>query len=142
MKKYRLILVMIIALSLPFLSSCEKSPVSTTTAELNQNISLKDGQTVTINSEDLDITFKSVVSDSRCPVGYDCLWEGNAEIEFFLKMAQDTATVRLNTTLDPKEKDIFNDLHIKLISVKPYPVSNQPPIKPEDYIIEIIVTKK
>ncbi len=56
----------IVALS--SISACAAGP-STLTADLGQQSSLVLGQKVSINGEPLEITFDSVIDDSRCPTG-------------------------------------------------------------------------
>ena len=50
----------------------------TTEAGLGQEISLFIGQAAVIASEDLKVKFIDVISDSRCPRGAICVWEGEA----------------------------------------------------------------
>ncbi len=45
-------------------------------ADLGQEFSLSIGQSAVISGENLEIKFKEVVEDSRCPEGATCVWEG------------------------------------------------------------------
>lgn len=45
-------------------------------AKLGQEFSLAIGQSATITGENLKITFKEVLEDSRCAAGATCIWEG------------------------------------------------------------------
>ena len=52
-------------LSIGLLSSCSGD----VSASLGQTVTLRPGQTVSINGENLKITFVGVTEDSRCPIG-------------------------------------------------------------------------
>lgn len=43
---------------------------------LNQEFQLSIGQCVFVTGEDLEVRFKEVIGDSRCPRGVMCIWEG------------------------------------------------------------------
>jgi len=65
------ILLLVIIASLLFaLSACGVK------AELGQEFSISIGQTVTITDEDMEITFKEVMKDNRCPSDVDCITAG------------------------------------------------------------------
>lgn len=58
------------------------SPVETAVvATPGIEFTLTPGTTATLSGEDTQITFRGVVSDSRCPVDVTCVWAGNASIE-------------------------------------------------------------
>ena len=48
--------------------------------------------------------------------------------------------IALNTLLDPKEK-VVGDYNIQLLDVIPYPKAGEE-LKPEDYSVRIVVSKK
>lgn len=85
------------------------------------------------------LTFKiSELSDSRCPTGVTCIWEGEARIELVI----------INTENDTLELSTHNRLiassgkyTFELIEVFPYP-DIEKEIEPGDYRIKLIVTKK
>ena len=45
---------------------------------LGQEFSLRIGRKVTLRDTELKIRFVSVIEDSRCPKGVNCVWQGNA----------------------------------------------------------------
>jgi len=104
--------------------------------QLDEEIQIKIGESVTLEKESLTIKFKSLVADSRCPQGVVCVWEGNAEV--ILEVSKNE--IALNTALDPKEK-VVGDYNIQLRDVIPYPKAGEE-LKPEDYSIRIVVSKK
>lgn len=65
--------------------------------ELGREFTIERGREVEIAGEGLTVRFVSVVSDSRCPKGAECIWEGYARILVRLgKEGEDAASVRLN----------------------------------------------
>ncbi|AHB14067.1 MULTISPECIES: hypothetical protein [Dehalococcoides] len=71
----------LVILALP-LSACSAAiPV----AGLDQSISFPPGQSCSIAGEDLIIKFVGVVSDSRCPEGVQCVWEGEVTVQMEIK---------------------------------------------------------
>src|SRR5262245_13119919 len=65
---------------------------------LGQEFELKINDEALIEGEGLTVSFDSVLEDSRCPEGVDCIWHGNAKIRLKSgKQKQTPATVELNT---------------------------------------------
>jgi hypothetical protein len=111
-------------------------------ASLDQEFKLRIGQRVEIKPEELQIKFTSVLEDSRCPKGEQCITQGNAKIE--LELIQDSKEpgfVSLNTASGSSEID-YHGYTIHLLSLNPYPVMNQS-IRSEDYeaVLEVTLTK-
>ena len=104
--------------------------------KLDEEIQIKFGESITLEKGRLRIKFKSLAGDSRCPQGVVCVWAGNAEV--ILEVSKNE--IALNTALDPNEK-VVGDYNIQLLDVIPYPKVGEEP-KPEDYRINIIVSKK
>lgn len=115
------------------LFSCNYSKTSVS-PNIDDEFEIKYGQTRILGIHNLTIRFIAVLEDSRCPIGLECVWEGNAEI----KIEVNQKTFRLNTTLEPKELE-FMDYKIRLISVYPYPVENEV-INPDEYKIKLLIT--
>jgi hypothetical protein len=88
------------------------------------------------------ICLDSVLSDSRCPTGVNCFWEGNAEVRFkFEKYNENPVMFNLNTHRGFANEMIIDGYKFSLVGLSPYPVYEHP-IKPEDYEAEIIVTRE
>lgn len=70
-----------------------------------------------VNAGNVSITPKEVVSDSRCPVGVQCIWEGTVELKTALttKVGNGEKTLKLNSP------EILGDYSITLIEVSPTP---------------------
>ena len=104
--------------------------------KLDEEIQIKFGESITLEKGRLKIKFKSLVGDSRCPQGVVCVWAGNAEV--ILEVSKNE--IALNTTLDPKEQ-VVGDYNIQLRDVIPYPKAGEE-LKPEDYSVKIVVSKR
>ena len=82
-----------------------------------QDLRVGVGQTKSING--LKIKFNRVVEDSRCPVGTECIWAGNARISITVAARrQKPRTVELNTNAGDKSVTIGRRV-IELVSVSP-----------------------
>lgn len=72
----------------------------------------------------LTIAFVSLVEDSRCPVGTDCIWAGNAKIKVKVSQRGGASKIfEMNTNVGPKG-DIFEGYAINLVELTPVPQSN------------------
>jgi hypothetical protein len=108
---------------------------------LGQEFELKINQEAMIEGEALAVEFESVLEDSRCPEGVDCIWSGNAKIRLRSgKQKQTPAAVELNTHIGSKSSSYLN-YEIRLVALKPRPKADKP-IQPNEYRATLIVTKK
>jgi hypothetical protein len=114
-----------------------EQPVS---PQLDEEIQLKIGETVTLDGGNLTIKFKSLAGDGRCPEGIECVWTGNAKVILEVSKLE----IALNTSLDgdggPMEQVVGN-YNIQLREVLRYPKWGEEH-KPESYSIKIVVSKK
>jgi hypothetical protein len=114
--------------------------VPTRQARLNQEFTMKVGQDVAFRGEDLQIRFLSVVEDSRCPKGEQCITEGNGKIELQLKRSQKKqVTMELNTSSGTQTAN-YDGYEVKLVGLEPYPKMGGS-IKPADYVVTVLVSK-
>jgi hypothetical protein len=108
---------------------------------LGQEFDLKINQEATIEGEGLAIAFESVVEDSRCPDGVDCIWSGNAKIRVRSSKGKQTpATIELNTDAGPKISSYLN-YEIRLVGLKPRPKPSEA-VRPDEYKAALIIAKK
>jgi len=88
----------------------------------------KDGQSY--------ICLDSVLSDSRCPTGVECIWAGEARARFKIEKYQNNPVY-----IDLKEgaKDtLVSGYKFSFIKLLPYPAYGNP-IKPEEYKARIVI---
>ena len=77
-------------------------PPQLRTVPLGQDFRIDVGESVGVAGADLTVTYGAVLTDSRCPIGVQCIWAGNATISVALaKPGSPPATVGLNTTEGP-----------------------------------------
>jgi hypothetical protein len=63
-----------------------------------------------------------VLEESRCPVGVQCIWEGNARIGVKAeKPPSRTATLELNTSGRYDREATYQGYKVQLLQVVPYP---------------------
>ena len=108
---------------------------------LGQEFELKINQEAAIEGEGLAVVFESVVEDSRCPEGVDCIWSGNAKIRIrSSKQKHAPAPIELNTNVEPKSSS-YLDYEIKLVALKPRPKADKP-VQSNEFKATLIITKK
>lgn len=109
--------------------------------KMNEKFTLGVNQQVFVKTENLTIEFVSVLEDSRCPVGVDCFWEGNAKIQIKLDKSNEKSTAfELNTNLEPKMV-VFQDYEIQFVDLAPRP-KTEAPTKIEDYSATFLLVKR
>lgn len=114
-------------------------------SELGREFAVERGREVGISGERLTVRFVSVTSESRCPEGAQCVWEGYARILVRLvKEGEDTASVRLNTpdTLGEEypSKVEYHGYTVELVDLEPYPTVAEKD-KAAEYVATLVVHK-
>ena len=128
MKTFILILIAIFAMT-----------TITTAAQTTDNVTVKAGQQKSAKRSKLKIKFVSVVEDSRCPIGVNCVWAGNAKIKVMVTSARGTETFEMNTGLGPKGNQ-YDGWAINLDSLTPLPRANVT-TDPKSYQAKFTVTR-
>jgi hypothetical protein len=106
-----------------------------------QEFELNINQEAVVEGEGLAVAFESVLEDSRCPEGVDCIWSGNAKIRLRLgKQKQTPAPVELNTNVGAKSFSYLN-YEVRLVALKPRPKADKP-VQKNEYKAALIITKK
>ena len=100
---------------------------------------IKVRETLINEEKGISILMDSVLSESRCPLGVECIWEGNAAVRFVFKSDNLETKFILNTALIPKDTTI-NGYKISLLNLLPYPIYSHPASYSE-YHANIIVQK-
>ena len=109
--------------------------------ELSSPIIINYNQKVVNEGEEVSIKFINIISDSRCPTGAECVWAGEAELQFIVNKANDSIKFNLISSGQHfGQNTILFDLQIKLLEVIPYPDVSKS-IAIEDYKAKIIVDK-
>lgn len=88
------------------------------------------------------ICFDSLLTDSRCPVGLWCFWEGNAEVRLRYQAYNDKPVFfDLSTHVGFINDTIIDRYKFTLLDVIPYPVENHE-TRPEDYKVKLLIEKQ
>jgi hypothetical protein len=131
MKSFKIIAIGFIPL-LFLISGCSNP----TNSEIDETISLGYNQSVVIEANKINISFESVVTESRCPddPAIRCFWEGLAEIR--LKVEKPgrlpeyivLAISGFTTAVDSNRYPGVNiyDMNIQLVQLDPYPDQGRP----------------
>lgn len=109
-------------------------------AQVDHNFSLAIGQSTTIEGTGLEIKFKAVLEDSRCPINAFCTMAGNGRVALeILDLGGLSDTAILNTEEDPKTTTT-KDYKLTLISLNPPRIEGKS-IAEDDYSITLLVEK-
>ena len=87
-------------------------------------IYLKEGENKFLKEYEMNVTFKKMTEDSRCPKEVNCIWAGvaTAEVEF-MGLYTRPVTLKLSTLNDSKKgytkSQVFNGYTVSLMEVTP-----------------------
>ena len=121
-------------------AGCSRTPADIQ-AQPGQEVSLSAGQTAVIDGEDLRIKFVEVVSDSRCPNGVTCIWQGEVSALVEISLADSVHQLVLTQpglTAEPAAK-IFGGYEL-VFYMDPYPEAGKS-ISKSDYRLHITINK-
>ena len=93
-------------------------------------IYLEEGENLYLEEAEMNVTFKRMLDDSRCPKDVQCIWLGNARAEVeFMGVATRPMVLQLSTLNDAnkgfQKSQNFNGYTITLISVSPETTSGK-----------------
>ena len=89
-------------------------------AQTPEYLTVKAGKQAVGKKSKIKIKFVSVVEDSRCPEGVNCIWAGNAKIKVLISNGMTSKEYEMNSNLGPKG-DSFDGWAIYLEDLLPYP---------------------
>ncbi len=137
MWKYVFLLV-IVVLSL-VLGGCTGSSQEVK-AKLGEEFSLQIGQTALLADENVKITFKEVITDSRCPKNVTCIWAG--QVSCLTEVTKGGTLNKLVLTqpgLSDPATESFNGYKVAF-NVTPYPEAGKQ-IAQDEYRLVLTVSK-
>jgi len=112
-----------------------------TNVQLGEKFTLSIGESASISGEDLEVYFKEVVGDSRCPQGVTCIWAGEAtSVIKITHSGTSYEKVLTQPGLTEPPQDEFQD-YIIVFDLKPYPQENVQTGE-EDYRLQLEIRKK
>ncbi len=95
----------------------------TTEAQTKERINILIGKQKQASRSRLTVKFVSLIEDSRCPEGTNCIQAGNASIKVTVSKRSESKTFELNTNYGPKG-ETFEGYAINLVSLTPTPKDN------------------
>ncbi len=137
MKKYSFYLLIILGV-LILIASCTNT--NEIKSSIGKEVILSIGQSVQIDGEDLKISFKKILEDSRCAIGATCIWAG--EITFVIEITYENSTEQITLAQpglnDEPSKYIYKQLYELTYNIQPYPELNKQ-ISDDEYRLELTI---
>jgi hypothetical protein len=146
MRQKAIIIPILVLLTGLFFSGCEKNQCKCFCSDydakeliLNDTVELKYSGLYCNPEYEIRLSFDSI-SDSRCPTGAVCVWEGNASVRLIIQnTANDSTTFRLNTHGSLLSDTLVGGLHFELIDLLPYPELNKE-YSLDDYTLQFLIS--
>jgi hypothetical protein len=112
-------------------ASCgAENPSSPKPVALGTSFVLKPSESAKI--EGLEIAFEGVKDDSRCPVGVQCIWAGDAIVTLALRQAPAARETRQLHAVQDGRETTYGGYRVVLEALAPAPRADAP-IAPEAY---------
>jgi hypothetical protein len=90
---------------------------------LNDTFQMSFGEDYCNPENSFVLTFDSLYGDSRCPIGVNCIWGGNARVHFTLEDKKEgNSEFVLNTSNGFLTDTTIHGFHFELIDLDPYPI--------------------
>ena len=87
------------------------------------------------------ICLESVINDSRCPDGAQCIWAGDAKVKFkYVRLNEDPVFFNLNTNVSFTNDSIIDGYKFTLLNLYPYP-SLKHHADQNEYKAELVIQK-
>ena len=119
------------------------TPVPAPAVPESSLLALRHGQASALpHYPDDAVQFVDVPEESRCPVGVQCAWEGDATVilAFLQAGTSDTTRLELHTNRRFASEGTYKDLTIRLDKLDPYPQKDST-IALADYVATLTIMK-
>jgi hypothetical protein len=107
--------------------------------QIGEFFTLGEGESLWIEEDQFQVTVVGVLSDSRCPEGTNCFWEGNAKVQLTVNAEDVILTLGGLREGDQNSAPLGDGLTIRVIQITPYPGSAQ---EGQPYQITLIVERE
>ncbi len=117
-------------------------PMAAVEARLGESFTLRMGEAVRVEDADVTVTFKEVVSDSRCPKDVTCIQAGEAVVHLAVGSEAGQSAV-LELDVPPEGSSMaasFDTLLITIVELNPQKESGKP-IDPSAYVATVKVSR-
>jgi hypothetical protein len=106
------------------------------------DVTLAMGEHVTLTPDRVELGFRKVDGDSRCPRSVKCIWAGEAGVQLWLLRPSVPDSVFAKITLGPDTTTTVESLGYKITATKLDPYPEQPgPIPQSAYRVSLHVEK-
>jgi hypothetical protein len=120
---------------------CAAGRASLRNVPLDTHFQLRPGEEVRVD-ERIMVGFDSVAEETRCPVGVECVWEGNARTQMVYQAPDHRGvTFFLNTSSRYNRDTTIEGYTIRLVDLYPHRLNNHQMVR-SDYTVEMIVSKQ
>ena len=107
------------------MSNCTTQSQAQTSESGNNTITIGINKTAKIPNSKINLEFKNIVEDSRCPIDATCVWEGIAIVYVNVNSGKQTEDFQVATRdFQPKSANksfSFSGYRFTLTDLKPYP---------------------
>ena len=145
MKAYAVAVIAVLAASLVFVAVQDAAKAQSSDRQLNKFFRLKVGQSISIPSQEMTVTFAEVTEDSRCPADVQCIQAGQAtariELEWNATGVGEASLTTLPGSILSEDSQTVGDYVVVMHSLRPYPAQAGEPIDDEDYVAIVMVAK-
>ncbi|HUF18384.1 MAG TPA: hypothetical protein VMS12_10115 [Thermoanaerobaculia bacterium] len=121
-------------------ASSTRAPGAPRTVALDREFELRIGEEARLDNGRVNVTFASLINDSRCPGNVTCIHEGNAEIELIVTGDEGQKRLSLNTNRRMAQNERYGLYRIALTQLVPYPRTDRP-TQGEDYGATLVITR-
>ncbi len=128
-----------VAAALAWLAHSGAAPAAGEPPVVAAEIRIGLGESAAIGDGALEIRFVEVASDSRCPKGETCIWEGDAIVRLALTSGGEAGLLDLHTTARASREGEFAGWRIELIGLGPPPIAGNP--APAAYVATLRVAR-
>lgn len=112
-----------------------------TVGAVGGEVRLQAGQSTTMESPAMKLTFEGVESDSRCPKGEACIWEGDAVLLLTVTSATGAQAFELHTSPRKGPDAVgYEGWSIRLVALEPLPITGRA-IAREAYVATLRVER-
>lgn len=109
--------------------------------EVGQSVRLRPGQIAQVRGTAVQIAFRRVAEDSRCPINAICVWSGDALVRVDVTEGRRAWTeVTLHTDLEPRSVEI-GDYRVRITDLQPLPMAGDT-VPQSQYTAAFEVTRK
>lgn len=100
---------------------------------------LSRGESVRLVGTDLLLQFEEVIADSRCPLGTECVWEGDAAVRISITAPGQPASVYTIHSSERFGRDVVHGpLRVRFVSLAPHPSAGKA-TTPDEYRLSLTV---